>query len=117
MPANVIRIWPVDDFSKASKANPGVDVPRISAARWRTANEVAWSYGEKLDVFVPQSDATRTVYTAAGGVRLVALRPDGTGALVAAGGAMSAVDMQTGAASRTGMAVGQVVVPRGVVLR
>jgi hypothetical protein len=57
-------------------------------------------------------------------VRLVAIRPDGTAALVASGGqpnvstVLLVVDVQTGAVtSRTTMDVAQVVVPRGVLLR
>jgi hypothetical protein len=123
MSSNTLQIWPVADFGARAKANPGTNVPRISGALWRTSNEVAWSYGDRLDVFIPQSDATRTVYTASG-VRLVAIRPDGTAALVASGGqpnvstVLLVVDVQTGAVtSRTTMDVAQVVVPRGVLLR
>jgi len=118
--ANVLRIWPLANYAGSFEVRPGPG-GRISAARWRSANDVAWSYGERLDVFVPQTDTSRTVYTASGGLRLVALRPDGTGALVASGGTpnvsvgMVNVDMATGAAtSRPAMDVGQVVVPRGV---
>jgi hypothetical protein len=118
--ANVLRIWPVTNFAGSFEVRPGPG-GRISAARWRSAREVAWSYGERLDVFVPQTDTSRTVYTASGDVRLVALRPDGTGALVASGGSpnvsagMVNLDMATGAAtSRPAMDIGQVVVPRGV---
>jgi hypothetical protein len=118
--ANVVRIWSVTSFAGSFEVRPGTG-GRISAVRWRSANEVAWSYGERLDVFVPQTSTSRTVYTASGGVRIVALRPDGTGALVASGGSpnvsvgMVNVDMATGAAtSRPAMDVGQVVVPRGV---
>jgi len=118
--ANVVRIWPVTNFTGSFEVRPGTG-GRITAARWRSANEVAWSYGERLDLFVPQTSTSRTVYTATGGVRLVALRPDGTGALIASGGSpnvsvgMVIVDMATGAAtSRPAIDVGQVVVLRGV---
>lgn len=121
--SNTVHIWPVADFGAQVKVSPGTNAPRISGAQWRTSNEVAWSFGDRLDLFIPQSDSSRTVYRAPD-MRLVAMRPDGTGALVASGGqpnvsvGLFIVDIERGtAAPRTSMDVAQVVVPRGVVLR
>jgi hypothetical protein len=120
---NTLQVWPVADFGARFKANPGTNVPRITGALWRTSSEIAWSYGDRLDVFILQSEGTKMVYTAPG-VRLVALRPDGSAALVASGGQLNVsagmfiVDIATGRATSLGaMDVAQVVVPRGVLLR
>ena len=123
--ANMWRIWPVDDISKQVTVSPGPNAGGNTGARWRTASDVAWTSGPELGVFVPQTNASRTVYTASSGnVRLVALRPDGTGALVSSGGqinvsvALIVVDLGTGAVTaHPAMDVAQVVVPRGVLLR
>lgn len=121
--ANTLQVWPVTDFGARFKANPGTNLPRITGALWRTSSEIAWSYGDRLDVLIVQSEGTKMVYTAPG-VRLVAMRPDGSAALVASGGqlnvsdGMFVVDVATGKATSFGaMDVAQVVVPRGVLLR
>src|SRR5919204_1429471 len=44
LPANVVRIWPITDFAGSVAVGPGAD-GRITAAHWRSANEVGWSYG------------------------------------------------------------------------
>jgi hypothetical protein len=115
--ANVVRIWPIADATKSFDVGPGPGA-RISAAHWMpSSNNVAWSVGERLDVFIPQTESSRTVYSSSGGVQLVALRPDGTGAVVSSTGGVLIVDMQSGATTRSGFAVGQVVIARGVLLR
>ena len=124
MQANVLRMWPVTDFSAQVEAKPAQGGGRINGALWRNTNEVAWAFGDRFDVFASRTDGasdSRTVYTAPG-VRLVAMRPDGSGALVASGGqpnvstGLFIVDIQSGnAASRTAMDVNQAVVPRGIV--
>jgi hypothetical protein len=120
--ANVVRMWPVTDFGAQVEISPGPNAPRINGALWRTSREVGWAYGDRFDVFIPQTDSSRTVYRAPG-VRLVAMRPDGTAALVASGGqvnvsaGMFIVDIEKGTATSLGaMDVAQVVVPRGIVL-
>jgi hypothetical protein len=120
---NTLQVWPVADFGARFKANPGTNLPRITGALWRTSSEIAWTYGDRLDVFLVQSEGTKMVYTAPG-VRLVAMRPDGTAALVASGGqlnvsaGMFVVDIATGRATSLGaMDVAQVVVPHGILLR
>ena len=115
--ANVVRIWPIADTTKSFDVGPGPGA-RISAAHWMPSSDrVAWSVGERLDIFIPQTESSRTVYSSSGGVQLVALRPDGTGAVILSTGGLLIVDVQSGATTRGGFAVGQVVIPRGVLLR
>ena len=112
---NVVRIWPVGDFNAQIETGPGQG-NSISGALWQ-ALSVVWSFGDRLDVFVPQTSSSRNVFTSAGGVHLVALRPDGSGALVATTDGLLVIELANGGASRTSMARGQVVVSRGVLLR
>jgi hypothetical protein len=110
-----VRIWPVTNFAAQVAVRPPGG--RILAARWRTANEVGWTFGARFDVFVPQTDTSRTVFTGSGDVRLLAFRPDGTGALIAQQSGRLIVDMQTGATTPTPVELAVPFAPRGVLLR
>jgi nucleoside phosphorylase len=111
-----VRIWPVTNVAAQVEVRAASGT-RILAARWRTANEVGWTYGARFDVFVPQTDTSRTVFTGSGDVRLLAFRPDGTGALIAQQSGRLIVDMQTGATTPTAVELAVPFAPRGVILR
>ena len=115
--ANVVRIWPITNFAGSFevRAGPG---GRITAAHWQTSNAVGWTYGGRFDVFVPQTDTSRTVYTASSELALVAFRADGSAALVgrvASPGAVI-VDVQSGATTPSTIS-GVAVARPGVLLR
>jgi hypothetical protein len=116
--ANVVRIWPITDFAGSFPVGPGAD-SRITAAHWRSANEVGWTYGARFGLFMPQTSSSRTVFTGSNELALVAFRADGSAALVgqvASPTGAVIVDMQTGAT--TPSTISRVAVARrGVLLR
>lgn len=117
--SNSVKTWPIADFSAQVEVKLGAG-GQVNGALWRTSRDVALAYGDKLDVFIAPNESSRMVFTAPS-VRLVAMRPDGTAALLFSGGQTNVsagvivVDMQSGAVlSRTTTDVAQVAIPRGV---
>jgi hypothetical protein len=115
---NVVRIWPITDFAGSFEVGPGAG-SRITAAHWRSANEVGWTYGARFGVFMPQTSSSRTVFTGSNELALVAFRADGSAALVgqvASSTGAVIVDVQSGAT--TSSTISRVAVARrGVLLR
>ena len=116
--SNVLRIWPVNDFSAQDQIRPAPGATRITAAHWRSSTEVGWSYSGRFDVFTHGTDSVRTVYKAdTGELTLVGLRSDGSGALVAQTGGDVVIDMAGGGMTPSTIPANLPVVPRGVLLR
>src|SRR5205814_2794345 len=80
--ANVVRIWSIDDATKAFDVGPGAN-RTITEAHWLPSGGVLWSVENTLGVFYPQTDGIPPIYTATNVVTLIAVRADGTAALVA----------------------------------
>ena len=127
---SVVRVWPVRDVAKAERFTQPA---RIGGLFWRPAfaahYEIVWSTGQRIETFrYPPGTAAPLITTAAGPV---AIRPDGSGVLLAevtgpSAGAPSAklivLDLATlRMAEMMGISgpfgASHAVIPRGVILR
>ena len=85
----VVRVWPTRDITKAERFTQPA---RIGGLFWRPAfathYEILWSTGQRVEIFRhPPGTASPLVTTAAGPV---AIRPDGSGVVLAEGTGPSA---------------------------
>lgn len=126
----VVRVWPVGDITRAQRSTQPARIGPLLL--WRPAflahYEIVWSTGQRVEIFSrPPGTAAPVVTTAAGAV---AIRPDGSGVLLAEGAGPSAgapsslltvLDLATRQTAEM-MTVGafggsHTVLPRGVLLR
>lgn len=125
----VVRVWPTRDITKAERFTQPA---RIAGLFWRPAfaahYEIVWSTGQRVEIFRrPPGSASPLITTAAGPV---AIRPDGSGLVLAEGTGPSAgvpstrltiLDLSTRqtAEMTTISAFGgsHAIIPRGVILR
>ncbi|MGH2499613.1 MAG: hypothetical protein ACRDF0_05945 [Candidatus Limnocylindria bacterium] len=80
----VLRVWPILDIANAGE----VRAPsRIFSAIWRPGAsapyEVVWAFERRLDLFRYRTDQSTTLYTSPGTIGVLAIRPDGSGVLMA----------------------------------
>ena len=78
--ANVLRIWPAADITKADQVAPGA--ARITDAQWRPGvrPDVAWVLDDQnVGVFTNQTSSVGTIYRGQSQVRLLSWRVDGSG--------------------------------------
>lgn len=83
---NVLRVWPILDITRADQVRRPA---RNGFAIWRpgtgatAAYEVIWGVGPKLNLFRYRTDSSTTLYTSTADTTPLAVRPDGSGVLVA----------------------------------
>ena len=85
--ANVLRVWPAADISKAADVSPGT--PRVTGAKWRpgAARDVAWVLDNTVvGTFTYQTSNSGTIYRAQNSVRIMTWRVDGSGLVLNEGG-------------------------------
>jgi hypothetical protein len=98
--ANVVRVWPAEDITKADAVNPGA--PKLLDARWRPGapRDVAWLLDQNVGVFTYQTSSVGTIYRGQGIVRIMTWRADGSGLLLnEQGRGFFVVDMTSGRAT------------------
>jgi hypothetical protein len=115
--ANVLRIWPAADLTKADQVSPGG--AKITDARWRpgTRGDVAWILDDQnVGVFTYQTSSVGTIYRGQSTVRILAWRVDGSGLVMnEQGKGVFVVDRATGQV--TALPHLGYVLPGGVLLR
>lgn len=85
----VVRVWPIRDITKAERFTQPA---RIGGLFWRPAfaahYEIVWSTGQRIETFRHPPGTASPLFTTAAGP--VAIRPDGSGLLLAEGAGPSA---------------------------